>query len=132
MTKYRYDQLAFSSVTANFINVSTPTGVITCSGTIANGSGANFSATVSLPVNNSYNDVFLLNQNTNNKSYLNNNVESIDSIWQYVSSETVQVLLTYTPTSATVEISVSNYTGATITLINQAYTVSAVVYNIPF
>lgn len=132
MTKYRYDQLAFSSVTANFINQSSLTADIACSGTIANGSGANFSTTITLPLTTPFSDIFLTNQNTGNKSFINNDTESIDSIWQYVSTETVQISVTYSGTSVTVEISVSNYTGASITLTSQTYTVLVIVYNLPF
>ena len=132
MIKYRYDQLAFSSVTANFINIATLTNVISCSGTLANDSGTNFSVTVNLPNNTSFSDIYLVNQNTGNKSYIFNDTTSIDSIWQYVSSETVQLSNTYNANSAVIVISVGNRTGSTITLINQIYTVETIVYNIPF
>jgi len=130
MTKYRYDQLAFSSVTANFINETSPTGSIACSGTIANDSGANFSTTITIP-SVQFSNIFLTNQNTGNKSYANNNY-SMDAIWQYVSQETVQISTTFSGTSVTVEISVSNFTGSTITLTSQTYTVLVIVYNLPF
>ncbi len=132
MTKYRYDQLAFSSVTANFINTSSPTGSIACSGTIANGSGANFSTTITMPSGVQFSDIFLTNQNTGNKSFLNNNTVSITAIWQYVSTETVQISTNYSGNSVVVEISVSNNTGSTITLTSQTYVVDVFVYNIPF
>lgn len=132
MTKYRYDQLAFSSVTANFINNASLTGSIACSGTIANGSGANFTTTITMPNSVQFSDIFLTNENTGKKSFLNNNTGSIDNIWQYVSTETVQISTNYSGSSVVIEISVNNFTGASITLVDQTYSVNVLVYDLPF
>lgn len=132
MTKYRYDQLAFSSVTANFINAASLKGTISCSGTIANGAGANFTDTITLTDGVQFSDIFLTNQNTGNKSFLNNNTGSIDNIWQYISTETVQISTNYSGSSVVIEISIDNYTGASITLVNQTYSLNVLVYDLPF
>ena len=132
MTKYRYDQLLFSSVTSNYINVGTYTSTVSCSGTYANGGGANFNGAVALPKALNLPQLYLINQNTNNKSLITDTSASIDDIWQYVSSETVQIAINFTVNQATVQISVSNNTGATITLINQTYTIEVVEYQLPF
>ena len=126
MTKYRYDQLLFSSVTPNYINVGTYKTTINCSGTYANGTGNNFNGTVNLPATLNLPQLYLTNQNTNNKSLITDTGESIDDIWQYVSSETVQIAINFTNNQATIQISMSNNTGSTITLTNQTYTVEVV------
>lgn len=131
MIQYRYDQLQFSTEIPNFINLSTPSFTIACSGTIGNGNTVNFTGNVNINNFSTFNDFKIVNQNTNQGTYLTNN-SALTTIWQYVSSETVQNSLTVIGTLATVTISVSNFTGGTITLTPQTYRVEVVGYQLPF
>ena len=129
--KYRYDQLQFSSVIPNFINLGTLTGTINCSGTIANGTGANFQVQVNTNNFSTFNDIKITNTNTNKSTYLTDTWD-IDILWQFVSTETVQNQVTFIGTLCTVQISVFNGTGGSITLTSQSYTVEIIEYQLPF
>ena len=128
---YRYDQLNFSSVIPNFINLGTVSLSLPCSGTIANGGGHNFIVSGNVNDFSTFNDIKITNQNTGVSTYLVSNLD-IDTIWQFVSSETVQNQVTFIGTLVTVEISVSNFTGGPITLINQTYAIEIIEYQLPF
>lgn len=128
--QYRYDKLQFSSLLPNWTNIGKVTDTISCSGVIANGSGANFTANLSLLSSSKFSDIYLINQNFNTKTLLESNV-SITSLWQYTSSETVTNLATYLGSTLSVTISVANNTGGSITLVNQAYTVEVIEYEMP-
>lgn len=128
---YRYDELQFSSVIPNFINIGTIQGTINCSGTIVNGGGQNFQFQVSLNDFSTFNDIKITNQNTGNCTYFID-TQDIDAIWQFVSTETVQNQVTFIGTLCTVEISVFNGTGGSITLTPQNYTVEIIEYQLPF
>lgn len=130
MVNYRYDQLQFSSVIPNFTNVGNVPGSIACSGTFPNLGGGNFTANLTLSTLNTFSDIYLSNQNTGKKTKLNNTLD-IDLIWQYSSTETVQDSVSYLGSIVTIEISVFNGTGGTITLVNQTYSVEIIEYEIP-
>jgi hypothetical protein len=129
--QYRYDQLQFSSVIPNFINIGHPTGSVTASGTIPNLSGANFTVNITLGTLNTFMGVFATNQNTGKRTFINNG-SAIATIWQFVSSETVQDTLTFLGTTATFTIQVSNNTGGSITLTSQTYSIEVVEYQIAY
>lgn len=130
--QYRYDNLQFSSVIPNFINTNKLTTSIACSGTYANGGGANFTGNVTLSNTTSFYDVYFINQNTNHKiSALatGSNVE-ISIIWQYESSETVQNSISLDGSILTAEISLFNGTGSSLTIVSQTYTLEVIEYQI--
>lgn len=131
MLSYRYDQLQFSSEIPNYINLGTPTASLPVSGTFINGAGTNFTATINLSATSTFLDVYVTNSNTGLRTLLQNDV-SIDSVWQFVSSETVQNLITIANGVCTVQISMTNNTGSTITLIPQTFQIEAVEYQIPY
>lgn len=128
---YRFDKLQFSTELPNYINVSEPVTSIACTGTYLNGGGTNFSVNVPLNSRSTFKDVYAINQNTNKKTLLSNNV-AIDAIWQYVSSETIKNSLTFTGNILTVTINLSNFTGGTITITPQTYTIEVLEYALPF
>ncbi len=130
--QYRYDQLALSTGIPNFINLATVPLTLTCSGTIANASGQNFTVSASVNTFTTFNDIKLTNTNTGNCTYLTGSSVAIDNIWQYKSTETVQNSVTFIGTLVTVEISVSNNTGASVTLVSQTYDIEIIEYQLPF
>jgi hypothetical protein len=129
---YRYDQLQMSTTIPNFINLGVVKANLSCSGTIANGGGANFTSQSNINTFSTFNDIKLTNQNTGNCTYLTGSSVAIDNIWQYKTTETVQNSVTFIGTLVTVEISVSNNTGSSVTLVSQVYTVEIIQYQLPF
>jgi hypothetical protein len=127
--KYRYDQLRFSTVIPNFINIGNLTTNILCSGTYASGGGNNFTGSVTLSSQSNFFDVYLINQNTNQKVSLTSNVD-IDLVWQYVSTEEVQDLVTVVGFDLTATINLFNGTGGSLTITSQTYTMEVVQYQI--
>lgn len=130
--QYRYDNLQFSSVIPNYINIGNLTTDIPCSGTYANGGGANFSGSVTLSGLTNFFDAYLINQNTNHKGSLlscGSNVEAT-LIWQYKSTETIEDTISAVGFDLTATISLFNGTGSSLTIINQTYTFEVVQYQI--
>lgn len=128
---YRYDNLQFSTAIPNFINVGTVPATLSVSGTIADGNGQNFIVQPTLTAFTTFADIKITNNTTGKATYLTNDV-AIDNIWQYVSTETVQNSVTFIGSIVKVEISVTNNTGSPITLINQAYNIEVIEYQLPF
>lgn len=129
--QYRLDKLQFSSLLPQFINIGRPTNSLAVSGTIANGSGQNFTDTITLASNTTFSDIKVTNTNTGKSTYIISPA-SMTNIWQYASTEAVQCSLVFFNGTVTFAISVSNYTGATITLVNQPFQVEVIEYDIPF
>ena len=132
MPSYRYDQLLLSTGIPNFINLATIPLSLNCSGTIANGGGENFTVQASVNTFTTFNDIKITNTNTGNCTYLTGSSVAIDSIWQYISTETVQNSVTFIGTLVTIKVSVTNNTGASITLIPQTYSIEVIEYQLPF
>lgn len=131
MVSYRYDQLQFSTAIPNFINIGTVTATLNVSGTIANGSGKNFIVQPTLTTFTTFADIKITNAGTGDATYLTNDV-AIDPIWQYTSTELVQNSVSFLGSLVTIEISVSNNTGSSITLVNQTYDIEIIEYQLPF
>ena len=131
MTKYRYDQLLFSSVTANKINIGNPQGTIGISGSIASGNTQNFSTTITLSSTQNYTVIYGQNENTNNKTKLDSTT-SVSYIYQAVSQESATCAVSFGSNQVTVTISVFNGTASTITLTSQNILITAVEYKLPF
>lgn len=128
--QYKYDQLQFSSLLPNYINVvPNLTTTISCSGTYSFGGGANFSGSITLATLTNFFDVYLINQNTNEKVKLISNVD-ITQIWQYKSSETLQNSVSVAGLIVTVTINLFNGTGGSLTITSQNYTFEIVQYQI--
>jgi len=128
---YRYDQLRFSTTIPNFINVATIPASLSISGTLADGGSQNFTVQPSLTTFTTFADIKFKNNNTGNATYLTNSV-AIDPIWQYVSTETVQNSVTFVGSLISIVVSVTNNTGAPITLVNQTYSIEVIEYQLPF
>jgi hypothetical protein len=120
-----------STAIPNFINLGTVEATLSCSGTIANGSGQNFQVQENVNTFTTFNDIKVTNTNTGNCTYLTNSV-AIDPIWQYVSSETVQNSVSFVGTLVNIEVSVENFTGSSITLANQTFAIEIIGYQLPF
>lgn len=132
--QYRFDQTLFSSEFPNFINVSHLEPMYNWSSvTIPNGNTENFtlSTPLNLANNATFNDVYVYSPVTDSKVKIVSNT-SIDAIWQYVSSETVQNLLNFTSNTLTFEISVFNGTGSSITIPAFTYYLEVLSYALPW
>ena len=131
MIQYRYDQLQFSTELPNFINIGTPTLSLPISGTIANGSGQNFSVNGNINTFSTFNDFKVTNQTLGQATYLTNN-NAVNTIYQRVSTELVQNELTIIGTLVTFTITINNFTGGNITLHPQTFLLEIVEYQLPF
>jgi hypothetical protein len=131
---YRLDNTLFSSEFPNFINVARLLPSETWpSVTIPDGNTNNYtlSAPITLAGNATFNDVYVYSPALDSKVKIVSNT-SIDDIWQYVSSETVQNQVTFTSNTLTFEISVSNFTGASITVPSFTYLLEILSYSLPW
>lgn len=131
MIQYRYDQLQFSTELPNFINIGTPTLSLSISGTIANGSGQNFSVNGNINTFSTFNDFKVTNQSNGQATYLTNS-NAVNTIYQRISTEIVQNELTIIGTLVTFTIMIDNFTGGNITLHNQTFLLEIVEYQLPF
>lgn len=132
------DNLNIASSLPTFVNPTTSTGTITISGNVGNGVTANFSTTIftAVPVNLFRTDIYGLNNTTNVKLLLNTLLVMTTQLngYSYKSTESVQMEIYYNQglNDVTVQYSVFNGTGGTITLNTQTITASVVQYQVPF
>lgn len=124
------DNINFLSTLPAYIGIGQPTGNIVISGTILNGSGQSFSITVPTSPDNTRFDVYGVNQNTNIKQLLSNT--NFPLIYQYKSTEFLAQEIDYAPSSITVIFQIQNFTGSSVTLINQTIAITIVEYQIPY
>lgn len=124
------DNISFLSTLPTYIGIGSPSNSFTISGTIPDGSGQTFSTTVLTSQNNTRFDVYGTNQHTNEKQLLSNT--NFPSIYQFVSSELLQMTISYSSTSVEVQFQISNFTGASINLINQTILITVEEYMIPY
>lgn len=128
--QYRLDNLSFSSLLPNYINVANASGVISLSGTYDDGTTTNFSITLALSGQQTFSDVYATQSTNNLKIQLNNNAAA-GVIYDPVDTEFVQNSVVYSGGNVVVTITVNNNTGSSITLVPQTYTVEVVEYMLP-
>jgi hypothetical protein len=140
MPSYRYDNLQLSTVLPNFINVSTDSTSLNCSGSIPSGNtvtvGSNY---IDLNSKTSFFDVYVIGNLKNRKISVTDPRSYFDlstGVWSYAGSEVM--VGTYSagtgPTGAlrlSFNITAFNPTGATITITNQTLTYFIVQYQLP-
>lgn len=130
MSEYRYDGLQFSTELPNFINVGTPSVTFNVSGTIADGDEQDFTATLALSPSATFSDYKVIGQTAGQSTDLANG-NAVNVLWIFASSETVQNSLTISGGVATFKIQVSNFTGLSVTLTPQIFTLEAFEYMLP-
>lgn len=132
------DRIQSSSQLPGYINIGTPTGDIVISGTVGVGATVNFSVVISTSVNNTRCDIYGKNTTNSNKqllstsNYVSNDVALAGGIYIHKSTELAQLSLTQSSGSVTVQISIFNGTGASVTLTTQTITISVVEYQVPY
>lgn len=129
MTDIRIDQVDFTTLFEAPQNYDTIPKTINISGTVADVDVANFTAVIPYSRAGTRADIYL---DGNNVKVLGNvGARAAGDVYQSVSSETFSVLIHYSSSDITVTLSVFNGTGGAITLVTQAITVSAVLYDMP-
>ena len=130
------DNTYLASTLPTYVNPKTSTGTITISGVVTNNTTVNFSGSVtsSISSNTFRSDIYGTNNVTNTKVLLNTLLvmNTNTNGYSYVSSEFVQLEISYSGQTATVTYSVFNGTGANITLTTQTITLTLVEYQVPF
>ncbi len=126
----RPDNINFLSTLPAYIGIGEPTGNISISGSIADGASSNFSVTIPTSTNNTRFDVYGINQNNGTKQLLSST--NFPLIYQYVSTEIIEMEIAYASSSVTVTFTIFNFTGALINLTNQVIKINVVEYQIPF
>lgn len=130
------DKLTLSSTLPTFVNPTTSAGSITLSGTVINGNTATFSTTLTTSIagNLFRSDIYASNSLESTRTLINTLLAMTTDIkgYVYVSSESVQLELSYNGQNLTVTYSVFNGTGADITLTTQTISLECVQYQLPF
>lgn len=124
------DNIIMCSELPSYINIGDTTASLTLSGTIPNGSNA--ASSIHIPISNLSNrsDIYATNTNTDEKSLLSST--NFFPIYQSVSTETAGFYIQYSLGSILFTLFVDNFTGSTITLITQTFTIDIVQYQLPF
>lgn len=132
MSGYKPDLTSNSTLSENYSNYTSPTGSIVISGSVANGNTANFSVAIGFTRANTKGDIYIYNAATGNKTILKGNrFSTFENVYQFVSTEAVSRLVSYTSSSVTVTVSVFNGTGGSINLTSQTLTVALALYDAP-
>lgn len=126
--QYHFDDLQFSTLLPNFINVQTTPGSITVSGTLADGTTQNYSTTITLSGLTNFGDVYATRAGT--KTALVSD-SSVSGIFDFASSEFAQNSVDYSGGTVTVTITVNNDTGLSVTLHTQTFAIGVVEYMLP-
>jgi len=130
MTQIKPDKIIFYSGVDTYLNFQTYTGDIVISGTVANGASESFETVISVPQSNTRADVYLQNLNTGIKRPIENGLRLAP--YQNVSTEVCRAFALFgSGNQVTVFLSITNNTGATITLTNQTIRATIVAYVIP-
>lgn len=124
------DKVVFSTLTDSYVNYANPSGTITIPAVgMADGTTNNYSVTVPYTRANSRADVYFLGNGL--KVPANGGFRATNGTYTYTSSELANTYITYTSSSITVTISITNFTGGPITLIAQSIGVNVVAYDAP-
>jgi len=130
MTQYRYDNLSFSTVLPNYIDIGNTSGSIPISGSVADASTATFSTTIQLSADHTFSDIYAFNAAVSGKVQLVS-PNSISFVYSSVSFEVIRVSIVYSGNQVTVTIAIDNDTGAPISLTSQTFTIEVVQYMLP-
>lgn len=126
----RLDQIMFSTLHEAYKNYANKPGSLMISGNIADGATSTYSVTIPYTRGGTRADVYLDNNDTKILANSSSRLETGDP-YQFISLETVSMLIQYTSSSIGLTLSVFNGTGAPITLIPQTIAVSVVEYDAP-
>jgi hypothetical protein len=131
------DRTQFTSLLPSYINVGNTSANMTITGSIANLNVANFDAIVSTTLTNNRVDLYARNLATNVKEHLavnffSNDTAPIGGVYQHVSSEVVQYSTALVTGGIRFRVSISNFSGGTITLTDQQIQFTIVQYQLPF
>lgn len=129
MTNLRLDQVTFSTFHEAPQNYLTAPSSINISGNIASGATQNFTGVIPYSRSGTRADVYLDGNNV--RVMANAGSRAAGDAYQFKSSETFSVFITYSTTNITVTLSIFNGTGSTITLTPQTIVASAVQYDMP-
>lgn len=130
----RPDNIGFLSTLPNYIALTSdsanPTGTISISGTIADGTTTDYSTIITTSANNTRFDIFGTNQNTGIKQLYSNTTFPVN--YQNAGGEAAVLVASYSPGSMTVTIELFNGTGGPVILTSQNIVVTIVQYQIPY
>lgn len=130
MTQIRPDSVILTSLIEAYQNFETLTSTMSISGTIANGGGDNFIVVLSATRSNVIGDIYATNQNTGKKMLLN--AGNIHHPYQAISTETDAHSISLNDSVITITLSIDNFTGGDITLVDQVWDITAVLYEVPY
>lgn len=134
------DGIIWSSLFPSYINTDTVPGSFTITGIVADGTDQVFGVVLPYPQGSNWIDVFISNNVTGSKIWLNSVIDSPFGAYDYADTEFVTTILNfdgdlignYSPGNVAVAFDIANNSGADITLITQTVTVTMPVYQIPF
>lgn len=129
MTQIRLDKVQFYSNMETYLNYTTLTSNISVSGNIADGATSTFSTSITYARSKTRADLYAKNLNTGTKMSLVGGPRIHP--YQFVSSEVATLWATYTGSTISIFLAVTNNTGAAINLIAQTLEISAVLYEVP-
>lgn len=129
MSNIRLDKVDFSTLHEAPQNYLTPTSPIVISGNVASGATQSFTATIPYSRSGTRADVYLDGNSV--RVMANAGSRAAGDAYQFNSTETFSVLVSYSTTTVTVTLSIFNGTGAPITLNTQTITASTVLYDMP-
>ncbi|HJQ08001.1 MAG TPA: hypothetical protein VJ836_00805 [Candidatus Saccharimonadales bacterium] len=126
----RLDQVSFTTTHESPKNYATyPSSIVVPADTIPNGSSQNYVSQVAYARAGTRADIYL--NNATKKVLANSGARMASQVYTPISGETAAVQVLYDATTVAVVLSISNNTGAAITLISQTITVTIVAYDAP-
>lgn len=136
MTRIKPDAIVYSNLTEAYLNYDrVPQSISIPADNIADGASSTYTTVIPYTRNNTRADVYLEGNNMRvpaNGGYRISTQLPTYTVYQYTSSETVNVSIAYGSTTITVSLVISNNTGSPITLVAQSIQASAVMYDAPF
>jgi hypothetical protein len=136
MPRIKPDTIVYSNLTEAYLNYDRiPQNITIPADNIADGFSNTYTTVIPYTRNNTRADVYLEGNNMRvpaNAGYRISTQLPTYTVYQYTSSETVNVKISYSSTAITVSLVVANNTGGPITLISQTIQASAVMYDAPF
>lgn len=129
MTSVRIDKVDFTTLFEAPQNYLTSTAAINISGSVGAGATENFTGVIAYSRSGTRADIYLDGNSV--KVMANAGSRAAGDAYQFKSSETFSVLVSYSTTDITVTLSISNGTGSPIALNTQTITASAVLYDMP-
>lgn len=126
----RLDKIVHSTLHEAFKNYATPTGAIVIpADNIPNGFTKNYSTSISYTRGGTIANIFV--ENATNKYLVNGGTRVAGAVYDRVSTETSSIIVSYSSSAITVELSIFNGSGAPIVLIAQNIITTVVQYDAP-